>query len=182
MRETNATRCFHESFPELRAELNHVFLCVDQSGSMAISVVYSSIFPAAVASIPDFSTKLVCFDIQIVNLTDQLELRCSLEFSSGRKRWPCSCEQEVPPIGNRIVELDCHSLITVTGGICGGGAEGGHVRKTACLTDTQSVRLHPYYWVSGHGTVPTVCRIRQTCDRRLLDFRLARHPSTQREL
>lgn len=55
-----------------RAELDHVILCVDQSGSMAESVVYSSIFAAVMASVPGLSTKLVCFDTSIVDLTDQL--------------------------------------------------------------------------------------------------------------
>lgn len=54
------------------AELDHVVLCVDQSGSMAPSVVYSSIFAAVMASIPGLSTKLVCFDTAIVDLTEQL--------------------------------------------------------------------------------------------------------------
>jgi hypothetical protein len=39
---------------------------------MATSVVYSSIFAAVMASIPGLSTKLVCFDTSIVDLTDQL--------------------------------------------------------------------------------------------------------------
>jgi Mg-chelatase subunit ChlD len=55
-----------------RAELDHVMLCVDQSGSMASSVVYSSIFAAVMASVPGLSTKLICFDTSIVDLTDQL--------------------------------------------------------------------------------------------------------------
>lgn len=55
-----------------RAQLEHVILCVDQSGSMASSVVYSSIFAAVMASVPGLSTRLVCFDTSIVDLTDQL--------------------------------------------------------------------------------------------------------------
>src|SRR6516164_6685213 len=55
-----------------RAQLDHVILCVDQSGSMAASVVYSSIFAAVMASIPGLSTKLICFDTSIVDLTDEL--------------------------------------------------------------------------------------------------------------
>jgi Mg-chelatase subunit ChlD len=62
----------HSRHTKTRAELNHVILCVDQSGSMAASVVYSSIFAAVMASIPGLSTKLVCFDTSIVDLTDQL--------------------------------------------------------------------------------------------------------------
>ena len=55
-----------------RADLDHVILCVDQSGSMATSVVYSSIFAAVMASLPVIDTKLVCFDTAIVDLTDDL--------------------------------------------------------------------------------------------------------------
>lgn len=55
-----------------RADLEHVILCVDQSGSMAPSVVYSSIFAAVMASLPVIETKLVCFDTAIVDLTEQL--------------------------------------------------------------------------------------------------------------
>ena len=55
-----------------RANLDHVMLCVDQSGSMASSVVYASVFAAVLASLPGLSTKLVCFDTSIVDLTEQL--------------------------------------------------------------------------------------------------------------
>ncbi|WP_294329801.1 VWA domain-containing protein [uncultured Sphingomonas sp.] len=53
-------------------DLDEVILCVDQSGSMASSVVYASIFAAVMASLPVVSTKLVCFDTAIVDLTDEL--------------------------------------------------------------------------------------------------------------
>jgi hypothetical protein len=39
---------------------------------MAPSVVYASIFAAVMASLPVISTKLVCFDTAIVDLTEQL--------------------------------------------------------------------------------------------------------------
>jgi len=56
-----------------RANLENVVLCVDQSGSMASSVVYSSIFAAVLASLPGLKTSLVCFDTAIVDLTEQLQ-------------------------------------------------------------------------------------------------------------
>jgi len=55
-----------------RADLDQVILCVDQSGSMATSVVYSSIFAAVMASLPVIDTKLVCFDTAVVDFTDDL--------------------------------------------------------------------------------------------------------------
>ncbi len=53
-------------------DLDEVILCVDQSGSMASSVVYASIFAAVMASLPVVSTRLVCFDTAIVDLTEEL--------------------------------------------------------------------------------------------------------------
>jgi hypothetical protein len=50
-----------------------IVLCIDQSGSMAASVVYSSIFAAVMASLPAVATRLVVFDTQIVDLSDQLD-------------------------------------------------------------------------------------------------------------
>jgi Mg-chelatase subunit ChlD len=54
------------------ADLDEVILCVDQSGSMASSVVYASIFAAVMASLPVVKTRLVCFDTVVLDLTDEL--------------------------------------------------------------------------------------------------------------
>ncbi|MEM9764249.1 MAG: VWA domain-containing protein [Pseudomonadota bacterium] len=53
-------------------DLDEVVLCVDQSGSMAPSVVYASIFAAVMASLPVVQTRLVCFDTAILDLTEEL--------------------------------------------------------------------------------------------------------------
>jgi len=52
--------------------LRDIILCVDQSGSMAASVVYSGIMAAVMASIRAVRTSLVVFDTAVVDLTDQL--------------------------------------------------------------------------------------------------------------
>lgn len=49
-----------------------VVLCVDQSASMAASVVYASVFAAALASTRSLRTSLVVFDTAVVDLTDRL--------------------------------------------------------------------------------------------------------------
>lgn len=49
-----------------------VMLCIDQSGSMANSIVYSSIFGAVMASLPAVKTRLVVFDTSVVDLTDEM--------------------------------------------------------------------------------------------------------------
>ncbi len=49
-----------------------IVLCVDQSGSMASSVVYASIFACVLASIRAIRTRLVVYDTAVVDLTEQL--------------------------------------------------------------------------------------------------------------
>jgi len=53
-------------------DLDEIVLCVDQSGSMASSVVYASIFAAVMASLPVVQTKLICFDTVVLDLTEEL--------------------------------------------------------------------------------------------------------------
>lgn len=60
-------------FGRKRSALRDIVLCVDQSGSMATSVVYASIFAAVLASLPTVKTQLVVFDTAIVDLTDLLQ-------------------------------------------------------------------------------------------------------------
>jgi len=64
-----------------KTNLEEVILCVDQSGSMGTSVVYSSIFAAVMASLPAISTKLVVFDTNIVDLSEQLADPVEVIFS-----------------------------------------------------------------------------------------------------
>ncbi len=56
-----------------RNSLRDLVLCVDQSGSMATSVVYSGIFSAVLASLPSVSTRMVVFDTAVVDLSHLLQ-------------------------------------------------------------------------------------------------------------
>jgi Mg-chelatase subunit ChlD len=53
--------------------LREVILCLDQSGSMAASVVYASVFGAVLASVRSLSTRLVVFDTAVADLTEELD-------------------------------------------------------------------------------------------------------------
>ena len=57
-----------------------IILCIDQSGSMAESVVYSSIFGAVMASMPAVRTHLVVFDTSVVDMTERLDDPVDLLF------------------------------------------------------------------------------------------------------
>jgi Mg-chelatase subunit ChlD len=59
-------------FARKSQSLRDIVLCIDQSGSMAPSVVYASMFAAVLASIRAVSTQVVVFDTAVVDLTPLL--------------------------------------------------------------------------------------------------------------
>ena len=59
-------------FGRSRHELRTIVVCIDQSGSMGQSVVYSGIFGAVLASIPALRTHVVAFDTSVADLTDNM--------------------------------------------------------------------------------------------------------------
>ena len=65
-----------------RSSLRDVILCIDQSGSMATSVVYSSVFGAVLASMRAVTTRMVVFDTAVVDLTDELHDPVDLLFGT----------------------------------------------------------------------------------------------------
>ena len=65
-----------------RSALRDIVLCVDQSGSMATSVVYSGVFGAVLASIPALKTQMVVFDTAVVDLTEDLSDPVDLLFGT----------------------------------------------------------------------------------------------------
>lgn len=65
-----------------RQALREIVLCVDQSGSMASSVVYAGIFGAVLASLPAVKTSVVVFDTAVVDLTAELHDPVELLFGT----------------------------------------------------------------------------------------------------
>ena len=63
-----------------RTALKEVVLCLDQSGSMGTSVVYSGIFGSVMASIPALKTRMVVFDTAVADLTEELSDPVELLF------------------------------------------------------------------------------------------------------
>lgn len=63
-----------------RTSLRDVTLLIDQSGSMASSVVYSGVLAAALASVRAVRTRVVAFDTSVVDLSDHLDDPVDLLF------------------------------------------------------------------------------------------------------
>jgi Mg-chelatase subunit ChlD len=103
-------------------DLDEVVLCVDQSGSMASSVVYASIFAAVMASLPVVKTKLVCFDTVILDLTEQLadpvEVLFGVQLGGGT-----DINQAVAYCGERIERPGKAHLVLITDLYEGGNAD-----------------------------------------------------------
>ena len=63
-----------------QGQLKDIILCVDQSDSMASSMVYASIFAAVLASLPALRTHMVAFDTAVADLSRDLEDPVDLLF------------------------------------------------------------------------------------------------------
>ena len=65
----------------------HIVICIDQSGSMVESVIYSAIMAGIFSKLPILSVKLVVFDTEIVDLTgyveDPVEALMSVQLGGG---------------------------------------------------------------------------------------------------
>jgi Mg-chelatase subunit ChlD len=113
------------------ADLDEVVLCVDQSGSMASSVIYASIFAAVMASLPVIRTKLVCFDTAIADLTDDLadpvEVLFGIQLGGGT-----DINQAVAYCAERIERPGKAHFVLITD-LYEGGNEGDMLRRLAAL-------------------------------------------------
>ncbi|GAB4547517.1 MAG: VWA domain-containing protein [Anaerolineae bacterium] len=74
-------------YAKRRPALRDVILCLDQSGSMAESVVYAGVFGAVLASMPTLRTQVIAFDTAVVDLTEDLtdpvELLFGVQLGGG---------------------------------------------------------------------------------------------------
>jgi Mg-chelatase subunit ChlD len=69
-------------FGRKTSALRDIILCVDQSGSMAGSIVYSSVMAAVMASLKSVRTWVVFFDTSVVDMSDKLADPVELLFGA----------------------------------------------------------------------------------------------------
>ncbi len=88
-----------------------VIVAIDQSGSMAESLVYAAVFGATLASIRTVRTSLVAFDTEVVDLTELLSdpvdvlFGCQLGGGTDINRALAYCEQLISRPADTIVVL-----------------------------------------------------------------------------
>ena len=65
----------------------HIILCIDQSGSMADSVIYAGVLASILASLPAVKTSILAFDTSIADLShlcsDPVELLFGVQLGGG---------------------------------------------------------------------------------------------------
>ena len=109
-----------------------VIVAIDQSGSMAESVVYASVFGAVLASMPALRTSLVVFDTNVVDLTDRLhdpvDVLFATQLGGGTdiNRAIAYCQS--------LVRRPADTLLVLVSDLIEGGIKDEMLRRAAELT------------------------------------------------
>ena len=97
-----------------------VILCIDQSGSMAESIIHSAVLAGILAGLPSLRVKLVVFDTSIVDLSDHaddpVETLMSVHLGGGTDiaRALRYCEQ--------LIEVPQRTIVALITDFCEGGS------------------------------------------------------------
>jgi Mg-chelatase subunit ChlD len=109
-----------------------VILCVDQSGSMASSVVYSSVFAAVLAALRSLRTSLVVFDTSVVDLTP--ELSDPVEVLFGTQLGGGTDINQALAYCERLVQRPNDTILVLISDLMEGGDELALRRRAAALS------------------------------------------------
>jgi len=124
-----------------RRPQREIILCIDQSGSMANSVVYSSIFGAVMASLPAVSTKLVVFDTAVVDMSEQLDDPVELLF--GVQLGGGTDIDGAVGYSQSLIREPRNTIFVLISDLYEGGVEANLLRRAAELVESgvQSIAL-----------------------------------------
>ena len=130
------------------ASLQDVVLLVDQSGSMASSVVYSGVMAASLASLRAVRTRLVVFDTEVVDLSDQLADPVDVLFAT-QLGGGTDINQAVA-YGQSLVTRPADTVMVLISDLIEGGDQTALLRRLAALVDS-GVRLIVLLALSDDG-------------------------------
>ncbi|MFN8523378.1 MAG: VWA domain-containing protein [Chloroflexota bacterium] len=117
-----------------RSQLRDIVLCIDQSGSMGSSVVYSSVFGAALASLPAVSTKLVAFDTAVVDLSEHLADPVDVLF--GIQLGGGTDINQALGYSQTLIERPDDTILVLISDLYEGGDRAAMVRRTAAIVSS----------------------------------------------
>jgi Mg-chelatase subunit ChlD len=129
-----------------------IIVCVDQSGSMAGSVIHSAVMAGILAGLPAFRVRLVVFDTSVVDLSDHVddpvEVLMSVQLGGGT-----DIAKAVRYCGQLVENPDRTVLVLVTD-FCEGGSVADLKRAVSELAEARVTLLglaaldgdaNPYY-------------------------------------
>jgi Mg-chelatase subunit ChlD len=114
-----------------RGSLREVILCLDQSGSMAASVVYAGVFAAVLASLPSVRTRVIAFDTAVADLTaemhDPVDLLFGVQLGGGTdiNRAVAYCQS--------LIRQPSETILILISDLYEGGVRDDLVRRAAAL-------------------------------------------------
>ncbi len=117
-----------------RTSLKDIILLVDQSGSMATSVVYCSIFAAVLASIKAVTTRLVVFDTAVVDLTEKLDDPVDIIF--GVQLGGGTDINRAVDYGQSLVRQPAETIFVIISDLYEGGNNQEMLRRIYCLVSS----------------------------------------------
>jgi Mg-chelatase subunit ChlD len=109
-----------------------VVLLVDQSGSMAPSVVYASVFAAVLASLRTLRTSLVVFDTAVADLTDKLADPVDVLF--GTQLGGGTDINRAIAYGQGLITRPRETILLLISDLYEGGVQEEMLRRVAALT------------------------------------------------
>ncbi|MET7403270.1 VWA domain-containing protein [Dactylosporangium sp. NPDC005572] len=109
-----------------------IVLCVDQSGSMAASVVYSGVFSAVLASMRSLKTSLVVFDTAVVDLTDKLADPVDVLF--GTQLGGGTDINRAIAYGQQLITRPRDTIFVLISDLYEGGVRDEMLRRVAAMT------------------------------------------------
>jgi Mg-chelatase subunit ChlD len=113
----------------------HIVLCIDQSGSMADSVIHSAVMAGILAGLPAFRVKIVVFDTQVVDLSDHaddpVEMLMKVQLGGGT-----DIAQAVRYCA-QLIENPQRTILVLVTDFCEGAPAGELVRAVRALAEAR---------------------------------------------
>ena len=135
-------------FGHKRPALRDIVLCVDQSGSMAASVVYAGIFGAVLASVRALRTRMIAFDTSVVDLTEDLGDPVDLLF--GTQLGGGTDIHQALTYCQQVIDRPERTILVLITDLFEGGNAQGMIRRAAELV-ASGVRMVCLLALSDEG-------------------------------
>jgi Mg-chelatase subunit ChlD len=142
------------------AALQDVILLLDQSGSMASSVVYAGVMAASLASLRAVRTRLVVFDTSVADLTDQLADPVDVLFAT--QLGGGTDINSAVGYGQSLVTRPAQTIMVLISDLFEGGDSESLVRRLTALT-ASGVRLIVLLALSDDGSPSYDHQLAATC-------------------